>query len=304
MAFGAQSNAAGVDLNPAETEIRKAYTTLLTEVQRLGNDNWTRLSGASSLYNRSPFSVMPTMPVLHIQAKGRRVEYGWYRAGTWQTTGSQIATALGATGVQQTHDEVFIAGEALSWHPEKLVELLIHQIIHQFAQETSDSTHHSHNIGRLARLVGYKRVDKHATRGFTEWGHADGPLSTVIMNVAKSISPAAFGIYRKDEGENIGSGRMKQWQCACGKPKVYTGGVLMMTCDRCGDSLKYSHKDRMLIAVWQHLYAKGLPADRILPWRCTQCHASHSWENYNAYSGSWPAPNYPQACYAATAVLP
>lgn len=302
MAFGVNSSANGVDLNPAETEIRKAYTTLLSEIQRLGNDGWTRMVGAASLYNQSPFATLPSMPVLHIQAKGRRVEYGWYRTGTWQTTGSKIATALGAKGVRQSHDEVFVAGEALSWHPEKLVELLIHQIIHQFAQETSDSTHHSHNIGRLARLIGYQQVDKHATRGFTEWRLPNGPLATVIMNVAKSISPAAFGIYRKDEGENQGSGRMKQWTCKCRKPKVYTGGVLLMTCDRCQQPLKYSHKDRMLFGVFSHLHSKGLPAERITPWWCSECGNEHNWDGALPYQIT-QAPNYPQSCYLKTGVI-
>lgn len=284
----------GVDLGPAEAELRKAYTALLPEVQRLGSEGFTRVNGASSLHYNNPFAKVPDMPVLHIVAKGRRVEYGWFHEDKWETHSSKIASKLGAQGVKKTHDEVFIAGEALGWDAEKLVQLLIHQILHQFSGEASDTTMHSKRFGMLAQYIGVRTVVKHATRGYTEWRDLEGRLATVIMNVAKSINKTAFNIYRKDEGEIAGNGRMKQWTCACQKPKVYTGGVLRMICEKCGDPLRYSHKDRMLQVMHDHLVARrGLPADRIAPWVCSECHKVHNWVG-----------NYPNDCYTKTAVKP
>lgn len=295
----------GTDLSPAESELRKAYTTLLTEIQRLGNEGFERRYGAGSLgaYN-NPFKTLPPMPVLHIQAKGRRVEYGWTRFGKWETTGAKIATALGATGVRQSHDEVFIAGEALAWNPEKLVELLIHQILHQFAHESSDTTHHSQSMGILANYIGYRAVSKHKTQGFAVWKDAMGSLATVIMQVAQSIDPSAFNIYRVDEGLNTGTGRMKQWRCGCSRPVVYSGGVLLMTCDKCHKPLLYTHKDRMLSHVARHLQRKGLPLDRIQPWTCTVCSNIHDWkdgQHMAAHMNGAVPHSYPWACAQAIA---
>lgn len=284
MAFKTASSA-GVDLTPAEDELRKAYMTLLTEVQRLGSAGFVRQRGAASLYNPDPFATLPSLPVLHIQAKGRRVEYGWFRTDRWETQSAKIATALGAQGVKQTHDEVFIAGEALGWHPEKLVELLIHQIIHQFAKESSDTTHHSAGMGKLASYVGYMTVERHPTQGHVVWKDARGDLATVIMNVAKSIDRTAFNVVRKDETVGSGTGRMKQWTCGCSRPKVYTGGVIKATCERCGTPFRYSHKDRWQREIYNHLSRKGLPPDRIAPWRCKHCNQDHSWDS-----------GYPQPC--------
>lgn len=279
MAFKTASSA-GVDLTPAEDELRKAYMTLLIEVQRLGTDGFTRMRGAPSLYNPNPFADLPKTPVIHIQAKGRRVEYGWYRADRWETKSSKIATAMGAQNVQQSHDEVFIAGEALDWNPEKLVELLIHQIVHQFAKESSDSTHHSAGLGRLARFVGYQTIERHPTQGHVIWRDARGDLATVIMNVAQSIDPAAFNIVRKDESVGVGTGRMKQWTCGCKRPKVYTGGVIHATCDKCYQPFRYSHKDRNSNDIYTYLHRKGLPPDRIAPWMCRNCKTEHDWTAY------------------------
>lgn len=283
----------GVDLSPAEGELRKAYTALLKEIQRLGSEGYARRFGAASLYNPDPFATLPDMPVLHIVPKGRRVEYGWYHENKWTTRSSQIATKLGAKGVQSSHDEVFIAGEALGWDADKLVELLIHLILHQFGKEPSTTTQHSANFGQLAKYIGVRTVEKHPTRGHIIWKDMEGRLATVIMNIAKTINKTAFNIYRLEEGE-AGSGRMKQWLCGCKKPKVYTGGVLVMTCEKCKQPLKYSHKDRMLASVQRHLVIKrGLPADRILPWVCTECNKEHDWTG-----------NYPTACHSKTAVKP
>lgn len=298
MAF---TTATGVDLSPAEAELRKAYTTLLAEVQRLGNDGFIRRWGAASLNMAgNPFKTLPAMPVLHIKDRGRRVEYGWFQQDKWETSGSKIATALGATNVKQSHDEVFIAGEALGWNAEKLVELLIHQIVHQFAHESSTTTHHSHSMGEIAKYIGYRIVEKHPTQGFSVWKDVAGPLATVIMTVAQSIDPAAFSIYRKDEGVLIGSGRMKQWTCDCNRPKVYSGGVLLMTCDKCQAPLMYSHKDRMSYAVYAHLTRKGLPANRIESWTCSTCNQQHDWTTGRPMNGVSVQTNYPWACFDAT----
>lgn len=285
MAFKTASSA-GVDLTPAEDELRNVYVYLLNEVQRLGSDGFTRSHGAPSLYYPDPFATLPSLPVLHIQAKGRRVEYGWYRADKWETKSSKIATALGAQNIQQNHDEVFIAGEALDWNPEKLVELLIHQIIHQFAKESSETTHHSASLGKLARYVGYQTVERHPTQGHVIWKDARGDLATVIMNAAQSLDQTAFNVVRKDEGIGFGTGRMKQWSCECRKPKVYTGGVIRAICEICKAPFRYSHKDRNVREVYKHLMSKRLPPSHIKSWICRNCKNDHDWD----------AMGYPAVC--------
>lgn len=305
MPFNKTTSNVGVDLGPAEAELRKAYMALLPEIQRLGDEGYRRRYGASSLYGSNPFQNLPDMPVLHIVAKGRRVEYGWYHEDKWETQSSKIATALGVNPVVKSHDEVFIAGEALGWDTEKLVELLIHQILHQFGHEPSTTSNHSREFGTLAQYIGVREVRKHPTRGFIDWHDMEGRLTTVIMNVAKSINKTAFNIYRKDEGNLLGTGRMKQWTCGCRKPKVYTGGVLFMTCDKCQQPLRYSHKDRMIEDVYQFLnYKKGLAPDRIASWRCVECGNMHDWVGGITVNYRLSFPNYPDACLAKTGVKP
>lgn len=280
----------GVDLTPAEAELRRVYTLLQKEVIALGQANYQRVNGAASLHVYNPFNAPLSVPVLHIVPKGRRVEYAWYRQNRWESQSSKIATALGAnTGGVQTHDEVFLAGEALGWAPDKLVELMIHQIVHQIAQEGSETTHHSKSMERIARYVGYTACSKHATQGFTEWKHPDAALIRVIEAAVQSLDKSAFNLVRKEDPIGIGTGRMKQWQCACSKPKVYTGGVIMATCERCQKPFVYSHKDRHLDIMRRHLNRKGLPDDRIAAWWCSNCSAMHDWANY------------PTACQLATA---
>jgi hypothetical protein len=297
MAFSSNS-ITGVDLAPAETELRRVYTDLLAEIQRLGNagyGRWHSYGNSQAYLNWSPFKDLPALPVLHIVPKGRRVEYGWFRQGTWTTTSTQIASAMGVQGAAQTHDEVFIAGEALGWTPEELVRLVIHQIIHQFAKESSTTTHHSRNMESLARYIGYRRLEKHKSMGFCDWGDPDNDLAGVITAAAASLNQAAFNIVRNDEANGEGSGRMKQWTCECGSPKLYTGGVLMGTCDKCGKPFVYSHKDRWSTAIIEHMAGRGFDRSRVKSWTCPLCgnEHDHSGKVVNYY---WQYAKYPDPC--------
>lgn len=233
------------NLDAAEAALSTAYGELLDLA-------WSRMPN----YKRVGLN-QPERPIVHIMPKGRRVEYGWYRPGTWTKHSAVVGKDLGITTGKASYDEVFIAGEALNWRPLDLTKLLMHQVIHQISGVPSTATYHNDLYDNRAELVGVT-LTRHPTQGWAIWDGERPDLLGQLHDIANRIDPQAFNVTRIEETGKAGSGKMRKWVCGCPRPlSLYTGGIVRAICQRCGQEFRYAHADQDDPSVVARIHAGG-----------------------------------------------
>jgi hypothetical protein len=222
------------DIGPAITELRSAYMKILMELDRY-----------NQYYMGKATSYASKMPVLGIAPKGRRKETGWYKPGSWESQTVQAFAKLGAmAGQQAIHGEVFLAGEILDKPRIEIVKVLFHQAMHQVSRTASDTSYHSADFRIAAARFG---IEATVVDG---WGYINFTYPTrwesELQTIADGIDVTALNVHRKPEDSiGVGTGKMRLWVCACGKPKLRTGAVLVGTCDICKHPYMYADKNRL-----------------------------------------------------------
>lgn len=222
------------DIGPAISELRDAYQKVLVFL-----DDYDKTHGNKGMNYASK------MPVVGIAPKGRRKEQGWFKPGSWE---SDIMKGFGKlapiSANQKIHGEVFLAGEILGEDAEDIVKVLIHQAFHQVSGTESNTSYHTAVYANAAKHYGVKATTVEGW-GFTDLTYPQA-WRDFIAQTAASLDKNHFDVHRMPEGEvNEGIGKMLLWYCHCGRPKMRTGAIPVMTCDICHHPLMMADKKRL-----------------------------------------------------------
>lgn len=254
-----------VDLSPALKELTTVYQSL---IQKIKTENNNLRGTRQEQLNHLPETVISIAP------RDRRVEDGWYRPAKWESHSSKAMAIMDQTGQAKPLDEIFISGESFNLDSEQLgmeiTKLMLHQVVHQLTHVfygVASSAYHDPTFATVYQQLGFE-VERDKKHGWIKVEYSADKLGFLgsMTDVANAIDLVQFDAWRKPSTAGKGAGRMRLWKCECDRaPAVYTGTVLLVTCERCQSPLMYSHKDRTDQAVIDSLVKRGLPVDRIRP---------------------------------------
>ena len=225
-----------IDIAPAISELKRLHLALVDRAA-------TAAAGVASGLENPYADSQARDTVISIVPKERRIELGWYKVRTWERKSEAIREELDPGFHRKKYHEIFVAGEALAGNAEDLVYLMMHQVTHQAASVPSIRAYHGewyrHWSGRLWGIPheAWSRVPQ---QGWVELDkkHVPERTRTFVKKLAGSIDLGNIDMFR-ELAPPAKSGRMFLWVCACGKPKIRTGGRPRYTCDLCGQKVKF-----------------------------------------------------------------
>lgn len=242
------------NLAPIIEELRRAYEVIRDEVFQTSAFEravWD-YANPSGPRHTSQSPQMP-MPVITVQARGRKHVDGWYKPAAWNSQSADAINVLAGTTVQGTNlastDEICIAAEALGKPSQEILTILTHQMVHHmqasnpkmYSGDTQNKNgYHTWTFRSLAETAGL-RVSQDKSRGWSNT-EPNRMLKDVFEDKVK-LNEDAFDMFRKGtiERERVGS-KLKKWQCKCTniRSAVYIDAV----CQICGDHFNYADKDK------------------------------------------------------------
>lgn len=190
--------------------------------------------------------ISPQMP--------RRKEQGWFQPAQWESEGEKVFSALTKQKGVQVYDEIFIVGDSLNAQPIEIVRNMAHQLAHQIATNVhttmvaNNRTYHNSYFEWGFKQMGiWPTYDKSSGWATVDWASQGQAVTAVLQKIADEIDPMAFDTFRTPTPERVVQPtRMKKWQCkSCLTPRVVRcTGLLLASCNRCGDRFVYADKDR------------------------------------------------------------
>lgn len=211
-------------------------------------------------YTKQPhFQELPTtpppVPVITVQPKGKRKGDSWYVPNVWTSETDEALAAL--TGDENpVKDEIVIATSALNQGAKYVVAEMVKQMIHQEIRHRCDQNSNyyrttitptgwvTQTYSDHAMRIGYYRADDSNSNKDLEpntntakWKEYDAELDRVIA----TLDDSAFTIHRKDKKGTTVQNPLKKWSCACSN--IRTAVYVDLTCNICGEPVKYADKD-------------------------------------------------------------
>lgn len=170
------------------------------------------LERAHAHFNAALFSARPltTTPVITVQTRGRKSAYGWYARGQWVNGTSTPA-------------ELNISAEDLKRAAEDVLLTLIHEMVHQWADErgikdcSRNGRYHNKSFAKLAEEAGLcapAEPDKRLGFSGVTLGPA-GSRARVAVDSLDSTIRAGFALARAVFPAKPSKGKMLLFMCQC-----------------------------------------------------------------------------------------
>ena len=189
------------------------------------------LEGAHGHFNAALFGGrLRTSPVITVQTKGRKNALGWYWAQRWVNGTSKPA-------------ELNVSAEDLKRPAEAVLETLVHEMVHQDADErgvkdtSRNGAYHNKRFRELAAAAGLcvpAKPDKRHGFAFTTLGPEGSPARIAVDSLRSKVEPVlvlARAIIPPKGGKN----KMLLFTCGCGF-KIRCGRrELAAQCLACGE---------------------------------------------------------------------
>ena len=252
------------NLAPVIEELRNAFTALKAEVfdPKFGS-RWEFDDKGDYVQVEHPVVELP-MPIITVQARGRKHVDGWYKEGAWQSDAAEALNVLAGTGQTRrqiaSNDEICVAAEALGKEKNELLTILTHQMVHHYSRvkygtsvhTINENGYHKAEFERLASRVGLY-VGEDGSRGMAKT-QASPSLELTFNNIPMDMS--VFDMYRKQTHtkERVGS-KLKKWSCGC--TNIRAAVFIVATCHICGNDFAYADKDREDVEVQRWLANSG-----------------------------------------------
>ena len=244
----------GNNIAPAIEELRRAFTEL--------KPVFDQTFGQSSVYDDKQHkwvqvvpSVNMPMPIITIQARGRKKVDGWYKPAAWDNPAAVALNTIGNMGSAQgqkkviaSTDEITIAAEVLDEPSDKILTVLTHQMLHHYAKHNrqgvlqNENGYHTQRFRNLANNIGLE-AEPDGSHGYAATKVAQWSDQLPKSFAAIALDRNAFDMHRIGEKEREFKGsKLKKWSCGCTNIRVAT--ILHAECKSCGNPFKYADKDR------------------------------------------------------------
>lgn len=244
------------NLAPVIEELRRAYSVLKKEVfdPRLGDlMTWDPDNRTWIHHDEDNRRVHMPMPVINVQARGRKHVDGWYKPESWDSLAAQAINVLGGkTQTIASTDEISIAAEALNRTPDEILTILTHQMVHHCAhhkyknpQYTQNKNgYHNKAFENLALTVGLE-AQPDGARGYAQTAIAPTYAGKALRHTfdAIALDKNVFDMNRKEAPERTFKGsKLKKWSCDC--TNIRAAVLVRAMCGKCGQNFQYSDKDK------------------------------------------------------------
>lgn len=242
------------NLAPVIEELRRAFTELKPTFDEVFGDRYVLDNEKGWITVDKPTVHMP-MPVITVQARGRKKVDGWYKPAIWQDPAADAVNALvkmgGNTKQAASTDEICIAAEALDKPAEEILLTLTGQMIHHYARHNdkgvlqNENGYHSKRFQHMASMLGIK-AEQDGSRGYAKLELYTNTVSNQLTETFKKIAldQDIFDMHRKGlKPEDVFKGsKIKKWTCGC--TNIRAAVFVEATCKICGNDFVYADKDK------------------------------------------------------------
>jgi hypothetical protein len=196
------------------------------------------LEGAHAHFNAALFGGrLATSPVITVQTKGRKKALGWYWAQRWENGTGKPA-------------ELNVSAEDLKRPAADVLETLVHEMVHQQADETGvkdcsrSGAYHNKRFAGLAAAAGLcvpAEPDKRHGFAFTTLGPEGSRARAAVESIRSKVEPLLV-LARSIVPPKGSKGKMLLFVCGCGF-KIRCGRrELAATCRACGGDFELQEK--------------------------------------------------------------
>lgn len=241
---------------PIIEELRRAYMELKPTFDAVFGEKWVKDPLTGQYQEAKKRMVNMPMPVITVQARGRKHVDGWYKPSAWESDASQALNVLAgqSKGIIASTDEICIAAEALKKSPTELLVILTHQMVHHYGRHLNNNPeytqnkngYHNNNFKSFAKRIGLE-VDQDGPRGFAitsvpkpnSYNYPNQLTKTFdAINLDKNV----FDMARIGEGERVFKGsKLKKWSCKC--TNIRAAVYIEAKCSMCNSEFEYTDKD-------------------------------------------------------------
>lgn len=230
---------------PIIRELEKAYQGLLPLFSNFRYYDYDPQNGSQWK------PIVMHRPVITIQSRGKRREWGWFKPATWQSSSTEALKILSGSGDMEAFNaEICIAAEGLYRPTREILATLLHQMVHYacylLGQPHQVGSWHTNTFKDTAWQVGLL-VEQDGSLGFSkEVGLLDKAKQAIA---AIKIDESVFDLYRKEAQQQQQQKKrtMRKWSCGC--TNIRAAVIVHATCSSCYSRFKYADKDRHEPAV-------------------------------------------------------